>query len=161
MWIAICGGFRKVNVGIVSEIGHSLGAYLKATVVNAGITILLFVVGFAIAGVPWWPVTGIVCGLINLFPYIGSLLALGLALLIQFFANDEWTRLAAVGGVWLGVQIVDGFILSPRAASKSGVNPIFSIFLVIAASLLFGPIGMLLAVPVTAVLLIIKKSLRK
>lgn len=148
-------------MGVVSEIGHSLGAYLKATFVNAVVTILLFVAGFAIAGVPWWLVTGLLCGLTNLFPYVGSLLALGIALVIQFFANDEWSRLAAVGGVWFAVQIIDGFILSPRAASKSGVNPIFSIFLVIAASLLFGPIGMLLAVPVTAVLLIIKKSFRK
>jgi len=145
---------------IASQIAHSLAAYLKATLQNAIITLLLFVAGFAIAGVPWWPVTGLLCGALNLFPHLGPVLSLGLALLIQYFATEDWTRLAIVAGIWLAIQILDGFVLSPRAAGRAGVPPILSIFLVLGAGLVFGPIGMILAVPITAIILITTKALR-
>src|SRR5947209_4780927 len=138
-------------MGVGSEVGRSLGGYAKAVAQNAVITILLYIIGFAVAGVPWWLLTGALCGSLNLIPSIGSLLALGLGLLVEFFATSDWMRLAAVGGVWLVIQIIDGFVLSPRAAGRSGVNPIASIFLVLIGGFMFGPIGMILAVPVAAV----------
>ncbi|MBC7925044.1 MAG: AI-2E family transporter [Bryobacteraceae bacterium] len=122
---------------------------------NAAITTLLFMVGFAIAGVPGWAFTGFLCGILNLVPVFGSILALGFVLLIQFFAGQPWANLAMAAGVWLIVQFVDGFVLSPRAAGKAGVHPLLSIVLVLVAGLIFGPIGMILAVPAAAVLLIV------
>ena len=65
------------------------------------------------------------------------------------------------GGVWLVVQIVEGFVLSPRAAGRSGVHPVASIFLVLIAGIALGPVGAILAVPVVAVLLIIYRSWRR
>jgi predicted PurR-regulated permease PerM len=150
----------NTSKSIASQISHSLGAYLKATLKNAIITNLLFVIGFAIAGVPWWPLTGLLCGTLNLLPHLGPILSLGLGLVIQYFASEDWTRMAIVGGVWLAIQILDGFVLSPGAAGRAGVSPILSIFLVLAAGLIFGPIGMILAVPVTAIILIITKAFR-
>src|SRR5438309_1562472 len=57
-----------------SRIGSSLGAYFRTLVQNAVISILLFIAGFAIAGVPWWFLTGFVCGIVNLIPHLGSVL---------------------------------------------------------------------------------------
>ena len=147
-------------MAVASQIVQSLRAYLHAQVQNAGILILLYIAGFAIAGVPWWLLTGILCGLLNLIPHFGSILALGLALLVQFLAKDGWEPLAYVGGAWMIIQIVDGFVLAPRAAARSGVNPFLSIFLVLIAGFLFGPLGMILAVPVAAVLLIVIRAVR-
>ncbi len=143
-----------------SRIFTSLAQYAKALLVNALVTTLLFMLGFALAGVPWWLLTGFVCGILNLIPNLGPLLSLGLGLYIQFLGTEDWTSLAMVGAVWLVIQIIDGFVLSPRAAGKAGVSPIFSIFLVLAAGLVFGPLGMLLAVPVAAVTLIIYRAVR-
>jgi predicted PurR-regulated permease PerM len=150
---------RDSSNSIASQIAHSLAAYFKATLKNAIITTLLFVIGFAIAGVPWWPVTGLLCGVLNLLPHLGPILSLGLVLLIQYFATDDWTRMAIVAGIWLAIQILDGFVLSPHAAGRAGVPPILSIFLVLAAGLVFGPIGMILAVPIAAIILITTKAL--
>jgi predicted PurR-regulated permease PerM len=148
-------------MGVGADIRRSLGAWLKASLQNAVITVLLFCAGFAIAGVPWWLLSGAICGVVNLVPYLGPVLALGLGLLIEFLATANWTALAAVAGVWLTVQIIDGFILSPRAAGRSGVNPLLSIVLVLVAGLIFGPLGMILVVPVVAVLLILMRAVRK
>lgn len=143
-----------------ARIVQSLWAYTKALLVNAVALTLFFMAGFAIAGMPWWPITGFLCGVLNVIPYAGPLLSLGLALLIAFFASADWTKLAIIGGIWLAGQIVDGFILSPRAAGEAGVNPLLSIVLVLVAGLVFGPAGMVLAVPVCAVVFIIARAAR-
>ncbi|MBC7928704.1 MAG: AI-2E family transporter, partial [Bryobacteraceae bacterium] len=108
----------------ISRISSSLGAYVAATLQNALITTLLFVVGFALAGMPWWFVVGLICGILNLVPYLGPILSLGVAILAGYLSTDDYARIAVLGGVWLAVQILDGFVLSPRAAGKAGVHPI-------------------------------------
>ena len=148
-------------MAVARNIWASLSAYVRASVQNALIVALLYCVGFAIAGVPWWAFTGLVCGLLNAIPQIGAVLALGFVLLVELFFTDDWLGMAYATGVWLLVQIVEGFVLSPRAAGRAGVHPVASIFIVLIAAFVFGPIGAILAVPVVAVLWIIWKAARK
>jgi predicted PurR-regulated permease PerM len=148
-------------MAVRSEVFQSVGAYLKAQVQNAIIMTGLYMIGFAIVGVPWWPVTGVVCGLLNLIPYFGSLAALALALVLKWSPTSDWVGLLYVGGLWVLLQAVEGFILSPRAAGRAGVNPFLSIPLTLAAGFAFGPLGILLAVPVTAILFIVIRATRR
>ncbi len=144
-----------------TEIGRTLGAYLKAQAQNALIVIVLYVAAFAITGVPWWLLVGVLCGIINLLPHLGPVIALGLGLLVKWSATDDIWKLIYVLGAWLIIQIIDGFVLSPRAAGRAGVNPFLSILITLAAGLMFGPIGMLLAVPMVAIVLIVKRAVRR
>lgn len=148
-------------MAVVKRIGTSLGAYIRASAQNALIVSLLYCVGFAIAGVPGWLFTGLVCGVLNVIPQIGGVLALAFALLVELFFTDDWMGMAYAGAVWLVVQVIEGFVLSPRAAGRAGVHPIASIFMVLIAALVFGPLGAILAIPVVAILLIIWKSARR
>ena len=148
-------------MSVSREIGSSLGAYLKAQAVNAAVVIGLYMVAFAVTGVPWWALTGFIAGILNLVPYLGSLLALGLGVYLRWFTTDSWVPLAWVAAAWLLIQIVEGFVLSPRAAGRAGVNPFLSILITLAAGFMFGPIGVLLAVPVAAVLFIILRAMKK
>lgn len=142
------------------EVFRSLGAYLKAQIQNAIIMIGLYMVGFAIVGIPWWPVSGFVCGVLNIVPYFGSLIALGIALLLKWAVTPDWLQLLWVGGLWVLLQAIEGFVLSPRAAGRAGVNPFLSIPLTLAAGFAFGPIGIILAVPITAILFIVLRTAR-
>ena len=148
-------------MAVARNIWTSLSAYIRASVQNAVIVALLYCAGFAIAGVPWWAVTGLLCGFLNAIPQIGAVLALGFVLLVELFFTDDWLGMAYATGVWLLVQIVEGFVLSPRAAGRAGVHPVASIFIVLIAAFVFGPIGAILAVPVVAVLLIVWKAAKK
>jgi predicted PurR-regulated permease PerM len=148
-------------MGLASEIASSLGAYVKAQAWNAVIVIVLYTVGFALTGVPWWLLIGPLAGVLNLVPHLGPLLALGLPLLIKWISTDDLMPLVWIGVVWLIIQTVDGFILSPRAAGRAGVNPFLAIAITIAAAFLFGPLGMLLAVPAVAVLLIVLRAVQR
>ncbi len=134
--------------------------YLKLQLQNAAVVVGMYIVGFAVAGVPWWALTGFLAGLLNLVPVIGSVLALGLGLLLRSFGISDWVPLLYVAGVWLVIQVIDGFVLGPRAAGRVGVNPFLSILITLAGGFLFGPIGMLLAVPVVAIILAVRRARR-
>jgi predicted PurR-regulated permease PerM len=148
-------------MGVGPQIAGSLGAYLKAQIQNAGIVVCLYIAAFAVTGVPWWLLTGLLCGVLNVVPNLGPVLALSLALLLKWFAGGGWIEVAYTAGAWLAIQLIDGFFLSPRAAGRAGVNPFLSILITIAGAVLFGPIGMLLAVPVVAVALVVRRALRE
>lgn len=147
-------------MAVLSDIFRSLGVYLKAWVENAIIVVLLYVIACAITGVPWWLVTGLFCGFLNLIPHLGPLLALGVALYLKFLTSQGMLPLAYVGVAWLAIQIADGFYLGPRAAGRAGVNPLLSIAITLAAGFMLGPIGMLLAVPVLVVVNIVVRTVR-
>jgi predicted PurR-regulated permease PerM len=147
-------------MAVSREIAGSLWAYLKAQIQNAFITTFLFIAAFAITGVPWWFLTGIVCGVVNLVPHLGPLLSLGLGILFRWITTGDWTKLMWVGLAWLVIQILDGFVLSPRAAGRAGINPLLSILITLAAGFFLGPLAMILVVPALAVALIILRSIR-
>ena len=147
-------------MSVAHDIVTSLGAWLKAQAQNAVIVTGLYIVAFAMAGVPWWLLVGFLSGLVNLVPHLGPILALAIPLPLVWIASYDWIRLAYVGGAWLAIQIIDGFFLSPRAAGRAGVNPFAAILITIAAGFLFGPIGLLVAVPVVAVVMIVVRALR-
>ncbi len=142
------------------DIVQALRAYLKAQIQNAVILSALYVIGFAATGVPWWVLTGLFCGLLQLIPHLGSLIALAFALLLRGLSSGDWIHLLAVFGVWLAIQIVDGFVLSPRAAGRAGVHPVAAILITLAAGLWLGPLGVIFAVPVVAIILIIVRAAR-
>lgn len=148
-------------MGTVRAVVRALGAYLKAQVQNAAIVIALYVIGFAVTGVPWWGLAGLLCGLLQLIPHLGSLVALGIALMLRGLASGDWLQLLAVFGVWLAIQIVDGFVLSPRAAGRAGIEPVPAIFITLTAGLWLGPLGVIFAVPVVAVILIVMRVARQ
>ncbi len=145
---------------VLSRAIESLGIYLKAQIQNAAIVTGLYIVAMAVTGVPWWLLVGVLCGMLNVVPHLGPLFALGLALFAKWCVTDDLWLLAFVMGAWVIIQLVDGFVLSPRAAGRAGINPILSILITLAGAIFFGPIGMLLAVPVTIVVMIIVRALR-
>lgn len=147
-------------MAVAREVARSLGAWLKAQIQNALIVTGLYLAAWALTGVPWWPLTGLVCGAVNAVPHLGPVLALGLGLLAKSAITGDWVPLAWVAGAWMAIQLIDGFLLSPRAAGRAGVHPFLSILLTLAGGLMFGPLGMLLAVPVSAVAIIVTRAVR-
>lgn len=147
-------------MSVSRNVALSLSEYIKALIRNAFIVTLLYIVGFAIVGVPWWFFLGLLAGALNVIPWIGSVIALGIVLLVQLYAAEGWIGMVAAGAVWLVVQTIEGFVLSPHAAGRAGVNPFLSILLVLAAGLVLGPVGAILIVPVVAVALVIVRASR-
>jgi predicted PurR-regulated permease PerM len=129
-----------------------LGLFVRSQLIIAAIDTVLYSAGFAIARVPWWPLFGLIGGCCSFVPGIGSLIPLTLVGITMLLADRGWTNLAIAFGTWLAVQVLEGFVLQPLLLSKPLGLRILPVFLaLLVGSLLFGPVGFVLAVPVLAV----------
>jgi len=103
-------------------------------------------------GVNFGLLIGITAAILGFAPYIGTLtgflLAVGVAL-AQFW--PDWTMPAAAACVFLAGQFIEGNILQPFLVGKEiGLHPVWLMFALIAFGVLFGFVGLLVAVPVAA-----------
>jgi predicted PurR-regulated permease PerM len=94
----------------------------------------------------------VLAGACNAIPRIGSLMGLAIAAVVAFFGDLSITNFLIVFGTWVVVQGIEGFYLTPKLLGRPlGLRPVLVFFALLAGSLLFGPIGFLLAVPALAV----------
>ena len=96
---------------------------------------------------------GLLLGLLNIIPYLGSILGLGIALPLAYFQQDG--GLFTLGGVlvvFTVVQLIEGYFLTPRImGDRTGLHPMAIIVAVFFwGSALSGILGMILAIPLTA-----------
>jgi predicted PurR-regulated permease PerM len=138
--------------GAFRESVRVLGVYIRAQLVIAAAVTVLYAIGFGFAGVPWWPAIAIIGGVTSVVPHIGPLVPLVLAAVADLLARrGMWLLLVAVGA-WVAIQLFGMFFLTPRLLSRPlGLKPLPVFIALVAASLLFGPLGFLLAVPVLAI----------
>jgi predicted PurR-regulated permease PerM len=126
--------------------------YIRAQLIVAVVDTVLYAIGFAIAQVPLWPVLALIGGLCSFIPSVGSLIPLSLVAIAMLLGHRGWTALAIAFGAWLLVQAVEGFVLQPLLFSKPlGLRALPVFLALLAGSFFFGPIGVILAVPVLAV----------
>ncbi len=115
-------------------------------------------IGLAIVGVPAAAAIGIVAGLAEFVPYLGTIVAV-LPAVILGFAQGTDTGLWTIAVLVL-VQQVQGNIVMPLLQNKMvDLPPAITIFSIIAAGILLGPVGVLLATPLTVVILVLVRRL--
>lgn len=112
----------------------------------------MYATGLTLTGLNFAILIGLFSGLISFIPYVGTLTGLVLAVgvaFVQFW--PDWTMVAAVAGVFLVGQFIEGNILQPRLVGKSvGLHPVWLMFALFAFGALFGFVGLLIAVPASA-----------
>ncbi|WP_051631133.1 AI-2E family transporter [Afifella pfennigii] len=142
----------------IRRLGHDIDEALSGFLRGQGMVCLLlggfYVMALTVVGLNFGLLIGVVAGLINFIPYIGSmvgfLLAVGVAL-VQFW--PEWPWVVVVAGIFVTGQVVEGNFLQPRIVGHSvGVHPVWLMFALFAFGALFGFVGLLIAVPLTAAL---------
>ena len=114
-----------------------------------GVTILELMVSITVLMV----VIGLVTGFLVIFPYVGLLVGMATGLTVAFFQFDEPLRIAVVLAVFVVGQLIEGNFVTPKlVGDKVGLHPVWIIFAMLAGGALFGFVGVLLAVPMAAVL---------
>ncbi|MBI2510555.1 MAG: AI-2E family transporter [Opitutae bacterium] len=124
----------------------------------------LLATGFSIAGLRFGLALGIVIGLLNIVPYLGSILGLSIVLPLALLQPEGGLWLVgACLGVFVAVQAIEGWFLTPRImGQQTGLHPVAIIFAVFFWGEAFGGIlGMLLAVPLTAFFVTAWRLVRK
>ncbi len=96
---------------------------------------------------------GLGAGVVSFIPYMGATLGLAVGLSIAAVQFSEWSSIILVGSVFAVGQIAESYILTPKLVGESvGLHPVWLIFSLLAGGALFGFTGVLLAVPVAAVI---------
>jgi predicted PurR-regulated permease PerM len=143
--------FRAETSHATATVTRVLGGWLRGTLIQSTVVAILFSLGLWAAGVPYALAIGIIGGMFNVVPYVGpvatALLAAGAGLFVT-----PWTALWAIVIVF-AVQQIDSMILAPRIMSEQvDLHPLFVILSLLVGATLFGVGGMVLSVPVAAVI---------
>lgn len=140
---------------MLSEIDAAVMSYVKGTILDSIIVGILTTIVCLILGLDYAIVFGILITILNLIPYIGALLS---ELIVALYALTVGGPIFAIVtfACLLLVQIIDANILQPNIIGKSvNLHPVVVIGGLIVFNLLFGIVGMIIAMPILAILKII------
>lgn len=149
-------------VGIAKECHEVLGAFVKGQFLVMLLLGITYAVGLQLIGIEVGLIIGMVAGLCSIIPYLGfmvGIIAATVATFLQF--GLDWWQLLLVGAVFMFGQVVEGYVLQPfLLGDKIGLSPVAVVFAVLAGAQLMGFVGMLIALPVAAVIVVLLKHLR-
>jgi predicted PurR-regulated permease PerM len=114
---------------------------------------VLYSAGFWIVGTPYPFLIGIVSGLGNFIPFVGTLFGVVLATALVLLDGSGWTTLLLTFAVFGVVQGLESWVITPRIVGRRvGLSPLAVLVAVLVFGELFGLVGVVLAVPVAAAL---------
>jgi predicted PurR-regulated permease PerM len=134
------------------EIDAKLSGFIRGQLTVCFLLGMSYAIALTIAGLNFGFLIGLMIGVMTIIPLVGSTTGLLIALTVGWFQTNELSYLAIIGGIFFMGQFVEGNILTPRVMGKSvGMHSLWVLFALMAGGALFGIVGMLMAVPVTAV----------
>ncbi|MFC7334519.1 AI-2E family transporter [Rhodocista pekingensis] len=139
--------------GQVREVDRTLAGFVRGQATVCIALGLLYAAALSLTGLNFGLVVGLIAGLLSFIPYVGSLVGFGLSVGIAVFQYDDLWRIALVAGIFVVGQTIEGYLLTPKlVGERVGLHPVWVMFALLAGGSLFGFVGVLLAVPVAAVI---------
>jgi predicted PurR-regulated permease PerM len=149
---------RKEQVfAISSKIDDAVGDFFRRRLLIAFIMGALLSVGWFLAAVPYWFFLGMLTGLLNIVPYL-SVISWPIAILLKYVdvlssgaPLDVWTVVVWPSVVYIAVQFLEGWILTPLLqGGRNNMSAVTVILVIIIGGVVGGVLGMLLAIPIAA-----------
>ncbi|RKG88034.1 AI-2E family transporter [Corallococcus sp. CA049B] len=138
------------------EVDEVLSAFVQGQLTVGAILSVLYAVGLSVARIDLAIAIGLIAGFGNMVPYLGTGIGVVLALLGVLLSWQGPWQLAVVAATFIIGQLAEGFVITPRVVGeKVGLAPVAVILAVLAFGELFGFVGILLAVPASAILKVV------
>lgn len=138
------------------ECDEMLAAFIRGQLMVMIALATIYTIGLATIGLELSLLLGLIAGVVSFVPYLGLIVGIGLAGLAAFFQFHEWLPVLMVALVFGVAQVIESVILTPRfVGERIGLHPVAVIFAVLAGGQLFGFTGVLLALPVAAVIMVL------
>lgn len=145
---------RETIRGLLHEMDVAIAGFLRGQALVCLLLGIFYAVGLSIIGVNFGALIGIISGFLSFIPYVGSLTGLVLSVgvaTVQFW--PDWTMPVITLAVFFAGQFLEGNIFQPKFVGDSiGVHPVWLMFALLAFGTLFGFVGLLLAVPLAAII---------
>lgn len=150
--------FRRSIRDVMKDLDLNMNKYFRGQALVASINGILFAIGFQIIGLPMGIGLGLLIGVLNLVPYM-QILGVFPAILLGLIQSVEtgrpfWVVLICIAAVFIIVQIIENLVLVPKIMGKvTGMGPAWILLSLTVWGALLGFIGMIIALPVTTILI--------
>ena len=154
-------GWHAQVSGFAAQADEALGQYLHGQVLVILVMACIYSLGLWIAGLDFFLPIGVITGTLVFIPYVGAAIGFLLGTLAAFLQFQDFTGIAWVWVVFGLGQALEGNLITPKlVGERIGLHPVAVIFALLAFGQLFGFVGLLVALPASAVLLVALLKLR-
>lgn len=130
--------------------------YLSGLAMMIGLLWVLYSIGFSIVGVKYAIFFAILCGLLEIVPFVGNLTGTALTIIVTLAQGGDGNTVLGIVLVYGVVQFVQSYILEPLVVgAEVNVNPLMTIFSIVVGEAVWGIGGMILAIPLVGIVKII------
>ncbi len=154
--------FEKQAVNLAKECNSVLAQFLRGQLMVMFALGSIYTFGLWLIGIDLAVLLGLISGVVSFVPYLGIIVGVSSAGVVAFMQFQTITSVFLVVLVFVVGQLLEGLWLTPKlVGDKIGLHPIAVIFAAMAGGQLFGFLGVLLALPVTAVLVVMITHLKR
>jgi predicted PurR-regulated permease PerM len=150
----VAGDDSKLQIReVVSQTKKVVQRYLVGLLMEAGIVAVLDIGVLLLLGIPYAILLGILAALLNMIPYLGGIVGVGIPMAIALATMPTAWYAVYVLIAFYVIQLIDNNYIVPKiVASKVKINALFSIIVVLAGNALWGIPGMFLSLPLLAII---------
>jgi len=153
---------EPVLVQLARDSDLVLGQFLRGQLSVMVALGAVYSIGLWFVGLDLAFLVGMIAGLVSFVPYLGFIVGIVLASIAALMQFGDWVHLIYVVLVFGVGQTLEGMLLTPKlVGDKIGLHPVAVIFAVMAGGQLFGFVGILLALPVAAVLAVVMRYMHE
>ncbi len=142
---------------LFGEMDHAISGFLRGQTAVVLLLAAFYALALFFIGLDYGVAIGIGAGLLSFVPLVGAVtgfIVSGAVATVQFW--PEWWMIALTLGVFVFGQIMEGYVIAPKIVGEAtGVHPVWLMFALFAFGYLFGFVGLLLAVPLAAIIAVL------
>lgn len=146
---------KRVNITI-NKSAQVAPNYLIGKLILMGVLAILYSVGLGISGVNNYILISLLAALLSIIPYIGNIIGFAIAVAFGFLSSGNAGTLIGITLTFAIAQFVESYVMEPYViGDKVDVHPFIVILVVVIGNLVWGVIGMILAIPLMGILTVI------
>ncbi len=154
--------YEKLVSKLAKQCDEVLAEFLRGQLLVMLAQAVLYSVGLWIVGLEFSLLIGMLAGLVSFVPYLGFIVGIGVAGIAGFMQFHDIIHLVYILIVFGFGQVIEGMVLSPLlVGDRIGLHPVAVIFAVMAGGQLFGIVGVLVALPVAAVIVVLLRHVHE
>lgn len=154
--------YEKLVSKLAKQCDEVLAEFLRGQLLVMLAQAVLYSVGLWIVGLEFSLLIGMLAGLVSFVPYLGFIVGIGVAGIAGFMQFHDIIHLVYILILFGFGQVIEGMILSPLlVGDRIGLHPVAVIFAVMAGGQLFGIVGVLVALPVAAVIVVLLRHVHE
>ena len=153
---------RKTIKTIIIKSVKVAPQYLLGKLILMGLLAVLYSIGLGISGVNNFILVSVIAAVLTLIPYVGNIIGFTMAVAFGFLTSGDTTVLIGIALTFTLTQFAESYVLQPYVVGdRVDVHPFFVIVSVILGNMVWGIIGMILAIPIIGIITVVLLNIKE